>query len=452
MTAWRDGSVLLASPATYIPIGDSRVSNGASDGAIAVVDMARGWHVHLQRMLGGRIIQIRNAGVSGNTTAMMRARMDSDVIAYAPGWCLLMGPVNDIVLGVSSATTKANVQAMYAKCKVAGIKFATGTISAWTSINTAAMKSAHVDYNNWVKAWCYRNGIPCADEYSITADPSTGLPVTGTTYDTNHYSDLGAAMVAQAWYDVLLNTIPKNNFLTSMPNDYDNLVYGGNGNWTVGALPSGWTQYSANAGSPTNSIVARTDMYQGSLAQFVGTAAAQGGYIGASLPLIRITSVWVANTAYVVGDRRIANDANQYVCTTAGTTGAAQPSWVATVGSTTADNTATWTRLNNFIVGDVVYAEVEYFTSSISGGNLGFQPACIMQAQGVSGDMRICLPSDQATRVAPSYVSSGVLRSRTYTIMQGCTGFIPYVYAVMDNGVTGTVQFGRIAIKHVVTV
>jgi len=442
-------------PATYIPLGDSRVAQGQADASVSSVqDQARGWHVHLQTMLNGRLRQIRNAGTSGDTSALMLARVQADVIAYAPGWCFLEGPINDIINGVALATIQSNVKAIYGACTAAGIKFATGTISAWVNVNTGALRAAHAEYNRWVKAWCMANGIPCADEYSATALATTGLPTTNTYYDTpGHFSDLGAAMVARAWYNVLNPVIPQNDFLTSMPYDYDNLVYNGAGGWTVGAsLPTGWSDASSSAGSPTNSTVARADYVQGSLMQTVGTAAAQGAIIGVSRTAKDdISTTWAATTAYALGIRRVANDGHQYVVTTAGTTGGSQPSWNSTIGATTTDGTVTWTRYVDFNVGDLCYAEAEYFLSGISGGNLGILPQMIAQAQGLSANVVVQGVTDQATRVPPHPLAGGVLRSRNFTIPVGCTGYIMYVRAYMDNSVTATLQIGRVAIKHAIT-
>ena len=56
-------------------------------------------------------------------------------------------------------------------------------------------------------------------------------------------------------------------------------------------------------------------------------------------------TAWVASTAYVLGDMVVPTtlDGNVYVCTTAGTSGASEPTWDTTEGNTTADNTAVWT-------------------------------------------------------------------------------------------------------------
>jgi hypothetical protein len=63
---------------------------------------------------------------------------------------------------------------------------------------------------------------------------------------------------------------------------------------------------------------------------------------------------WVASTAYVLGNVVVPTvgleNGFRYECTTAGTSGASQPTWSTVEGATTADNTVTWTtRMGNHL-------------------------------------------------------------------------------------------------------
>lgn len=63
------------------------------------------------------------------------------------------------------------------------------------------------------------------------------------------------------------------------------------------------------------------------------------------------STIWVANTAYVLGDIVVPTSGKEngysYICTTAGTSHAAtEPTWPTTIGGTVSDGTAVWTCQN----------------------------------------------------------------------------------------------------------
>jgi lysophospholipase L1-like esterase len=64
---------------------------------------------------------VNNAGVPGNTTAQMRARLDSDVYAYHPDVLFVLGGTNDLGLGISGSATIANLRAILVGAKAHGI-------------------------------------------------------------------------------------------------------------------------------------------------------------------------------------------------------------------------------------------------------------------------------------------------------------------------------------------
>ena len=56
---------------------------------------------------------------------------------------------------------------------------------------------------------------------------------------------------------------------------------------------------------------------------------------------------WASSTSYAVGDMVRSTAGDRYQCTTAGTSGGTEPTWDTTIGNTTNDNTAVWTRVTN---------------------------------------------------------------------------------------------------------
>jgi lysophospholipase L1-like esterase len=65
---------------------------------------------------------VNNAGVPGNTTAQMRARLTHDVFAYHPDVLFVLGGTNDLGLGISGSATIANLRAIVVAAKARKIQ------------------------------------------------------------------------------------------------------------------------------------------------------------------------------------------------------------------------------------------------------------------------------------------------------------------------------------------
>ena len=107
---------------------------------------------------------------------------------------------------------------------------------------------------------------------------------------------------------------------------------------------------------------------------------------------------WAGTTAYALGDYVVPVTQNgfRYECTTAGTSGAGEPTWPTTVGDTVADNTAVWTcRLASFsptydetiITGAGGYALLEYAANTINLANVGGKQ--VAMGYRIEGDRRL---------------------------------------------------------------
>ncbi|NIB44826.1 hypothetical protein HBA55_34920 [Pseudomaricurvus alkylphenolicus] len=63
---------------------------------------------------------------------------------------------------------------------------------------------------------------------------------------------------------------------------------------------------------------------------------------------------WQANTAYALNDVIVpsVDNGHIYICTTAGTSDASEPTWGTTKGGTTSDNAAVWTEMSLLLKAD----------------------------------------------------------------------------------------------------
>lgn len=69
-------------------------------------------------------------------------------------------------------------------------------------------------------------------------------------------------------------------------------------------------------------------------------------------------TVVTLGTTYVVGSAFATTNRHIFKCTTSGTTGGSEPTWIQTSGATTTDNTAVWTECTNlFEAGTFTNAE-----------------------------------------------------------------------------------------------
>lgn len=92
----------------FIALGDSLTSGYNTPG--------KPWPL-IESGIDPRLSLLRNAGVPGDTTADMRARLARDVIAYHPSYVTILGGTNDLGDGISQATIIANLKYIVTTCK-----------------------------------------------------------------------------------------------------------------------------------------------------------------------------------------------------------------------------------------------------------------------------------------------------------------------------------------------
>jgi len=147
-----------------------------------------------------------------------------------------------------------------------------------------------------------------------------------------------------------------------------------------------------------------------------------------AIPLqTRITSTWAASKAYSLGDFVVPSTVNGYIyeCTTAGTSGTAEPTWPTTVGTTVTDNTAVWTCRSPNLVGsaiDTKLSEMYSFDTAlvdIATGKLGTQAATKVKIEEAdisdfSAGVQTAEGGEEITVAADSVYKMEIARKKRY--------------------------------------
>lgn len=240
-----------------IAIGDSIcIGGGTSNNGLQqfgssyanLLCMTSGGHLRLQR----------NAGIFGQTSSQILARIDSDVIAYAPDVCLLNAGTNDIAAGYSTdadyAATMNNIEQMVRKLLRAGIMPVVAVPPPFTAHETETRKLRVLIY---LLAEYY--SIPLIDIYQVCVDPATGGWKSGYNSDDRHPNPTAISAIA-AYYGpklATLETFRTPNYLAAFgevsSGQFANLLR--NGNFASGSpIPTGFNGNSSYASFGTPSL------------------------------------------------------------------------------------------------------------------------------------------------------------------------------------------------------
>lgn len=351
---------------------------------------SRGYAPVANMLLGNPLRPKVNAGVNGNTTAQMRARLQSDLAPFIqPGDVVFVnGGINDIVAGVSAATTVENMRAIcQAIVKLGGI-VSLGTVcpsilrivDSTTNLALAAINRGYrqiaLDLSN----------VFLSDDYVAMLNASAVYGTNISTYsaDDLHPNTLGAMAIARTRAASLSKLDLKKWPLVSSNQDYKGIVYnplaiGSNASGTNGATigagvtgnfcPNGWT--AARTGTLTSvlSKVARSDGQAGEWARSAITGGAARDAMRWSWTLTTSGVNWAASTAYPISRVRQPTVANGflYQVVQAGTTGSTEPTWPTVAGQLVTDGTVIWACRDVPVAGDSVEASCEFQLSGWTG-------------------------------------------------------------------------------------
>lgn len=292
-------------PNTVVIAGDSITAmhqnvSGTRDayGGIFYND-TRGYWTWASAFLRHRLKLVKNAGVSGNTSAQLLARFDADVVAYRPGYVVLLIGTNDMIATTSLATLQSNVTAMLDKCDAMGALPIVLTLPPYSGASTAQLGVLH-GYNYWLKTQGRtRRNLAVVDIHpalsdATAADEWINSTVAQFTADGTHSGAWGAARIGRLLADTLTPLVPAVDTLPfssaeaggalslASPNLLANPgLTGTTGtllNGVTGAAATNWQVRSidgaAVAGTVAASKVTRTDQVGGQWQQVAATGSA----------------------------------------------------------------------------------------------------------------------------------------------------------------------------------
>lgn len=246
----------------------------------------QGYFTWLNYKLRNKFNLLWNAGIGGNTTTAMLARISRDVLAYSPKYCFVWGGINDITADTAVATTKANLDSIYQTLRSHGITVIALTVLPLASGHasfSAARTEVILNLNNWIRQYGRtHDGFMVLDAFAAVVSPlaTDGTPTANMLGTDNiHPSPKGAKAIADYGYTLLNSLLPTNDTLiSSAADDYgtsssnsnicDNGVMDGTGGAISGtvtpgatSVATGWTIVETGSGSiVATNAVARSDV------------------------------------------------------------------------------------------------------------------------------------------------------------------------------------------------
>lgn len=166
----------MARPAnTMVVFGDSQTTLcGVASGSGDINVENRSWFMWINAFTGGAFDLVYNAGVGGERTDQMLARIGTDVLAYRPGWCFVMGGVNDISQGYTAAVTMANLTTIVRTLTAAGIRVILSTTTPSSYYTTTAMQDEWYKLNTLIKRFGITEpNVHLVDMGGAVASPDT---------------------------------------------------------------------------------------------------------------------------------------------------------------------------------------------------------------------------------------------------------------------------------------
>lgn len=148
---------------------------GDSITASANVNLTDRWAYKVGIFNGYAAVDIINAGVPGDETTQMLARVQADVINQAPDVCVMMMTVNDKTHGLTLAQHETNLRSLISQLRAANIKvviashplYRSGvdTWKAWVEKDQSIAGELNIPYVDVFREYCFANLYTTLNQY-----------------------------------------------------------------------------------------------------------------------------------------------------------------------------------------------------------------------------------------------------------------------------------------------
>ena len=205
------------------------------------------------------------AGVPGNTSAQMLARLQSDVLSNNPDCVHILAGTNDAGHQVPIGTYIANMTTIINTVRHAGIPIIVSCIppvgSAYS--NASQFMSFISSYNTWIKLFAPRLGAIVADARANITSSTGYMNANCVSADNLHPSSLGHHYIGEAIGAALQTIWPDFSIVTGVDASPYALVANPLMAGTIGSgnKPTGWYNQSAVSGSGTITPYIASVMY-----------------------------------------------------------------------------------------------------------------------------------------------------------------------------------------------
>ncbi len=135
-----------------------------------------------------------NKGWSGDTSAKMLARFQTDVVSLHPTLVHIWGGNNDIEQNLSMTELQNNIDGMVKQARAAGIRPVLATLIPQRGAS-ATNNPAIVSFNTWLQQYGTNNNVPVADYYTAVVDPTNGTLRADLTQDDTHLNAAGYVII-----------------------------------------------------------------------------------------------------------------------------------------------------------------------------------------------------------------------------------------------------------------